>query len=115
MKARTSFVSNSSSASFICMWQCSNTIDDGFLNKTEAIRRFTEEPYNCVFEKGSLGDVLNRNTVELDSPGFFRTEMIISMLNDITSCPIEMTQLVAGLAGGIVDGFKLIDFRIEGD
>jgi hypothetical protein len=102
MKIRKGFVSNSSSASFICHWKApeinrdgeKQTVDSALLDLFEILDMDKE-----VFLKegiGSVGNSLKRNT-EKREDGHMVTKYDISMLNDMMDVPEPMAHLIAAL------------------
>ena len=101
MKKRNGFVSNSSSASFICNWR---SLSDDCL-ESDLIELF--DSYN-----GKLNDmsatILGATSV-MDTS--YQTKMFTSMYNDMSDVPADMAYLVTAL--NLKSGFELIDIAIE--
>jgi len=110
MKIRNSFVSNSSSASFICYWRYLHA-------KNSDIKQILQNLFDDWGNKhtGKVIDELVSSTGTTNSLGTFRTAMYTIMYNDISDVPLSMAYLITGLKINSNLGFELIDITREND
>jgi len=110
MKTRNSFVSNSSSASFICYWRYLNEND---MEVKDLLKKLFDT-YGGLDSEGMIEEIFN-HTHNTNVPGTFKTDMFTSMYNDLTDIPVSMAYLITGLKVNSDEGFELIDFHMKDD
>lgn len=105
MKTRNSFVSNSSSASFICYWRCLEPDIDSLEDAVEKLIESYDD------ETLRLCKSIVSKTQRTKQDGTYKTKYWISMYNDIRDVPEEMKNLITAILLEI--GFELIDVAEE--
>ena len=104
MKQRNGFVSNSSSASFICYWYGDENND----LKSTLTKMFDS------WGDGETQSMINKlisKTSKDGAPGVYLTQMWTSMYNDIRDIPESMAYLLTALQ--VSNDEKLISFKMD--
>ena len=126
MKIRTSFVSNSSSASFVINWKIKNSED--WKNEATELLALLFDVYSCYNEEtGELKDEYDifTDVIEVvknlakrtkkNEDGTFSTGAYTNMLNSVLDFPKEIMYLLMALETDEECRFEVISKRIEND
>jgi hypothetical protein len=95
MKTRMGFVSNSSSASFICIWEYFDHGGSG-LDSVEDALRIIFDDYGDVDMGVKMESIVGHTNI-CSSSGCYETKYWTSMYNDVNDIPEELSSLVMGL------------------